>query len=166
MVQRFLLAAGVMLSLAGCATTQPHSSAADLQLRVGELEKQVEAKDTEIKDLKYTIKDMSYELDRTKAQRFGAGASGKSDHAKNDEILRVNVSPEKLQQALKAAGYYNGAIDGKLGNRTKVAVSKFQKDHGLKADGVVGERTWRELKAARATERAAPEHTAENTTEQ
>lgn len=146
MVKKFLMVAGLMIGLAGCATTQTGQSASDLQLRVGELEKEIESKDAEIKDLKYTLKDVSYELDRAKAQRSGGGSVSKMSSAKNDNILRVNVSAEKLQQALKTAGYYDGAIDGKLGNRTKVAVSKFQKDHGLKADGVVGEKTWSELK--------------------
>jgi len=145
MVQRFLLAAGIILALSGCATTNGKSSA-DLQARVSDLEKQVEAKDNEIKDLKYNLKDTSYELDHSKAVRSGSATSGKSTFVKG-EFLRVNVSPEKLQQALKAAGYYNGAIDGKLGNRTKVAVSKFQKDNGLKPDGVVGEKTWNALKS-------------------
>lgn len=145
MVKRFFIAAGLMLGLAGCATTQSGQSPSELQLRVADLEKQVEVKDNEIKDLKYSLKDVNYELDRVKAQK--SGTAGKSDYAKNDEILRVNVNPEKVQKALKAAGYYNGAIDGKLGNRTKVAISKFQKDHGLKADGIIGEKTWSLLKS-------------------
>ncbi len=146
MVQRFLLAAGLLLALSGCATTSNGQSAADLQLKVTDLEKQVEAKDAEIKDLKYSLKDVSYELDRNKATRSG-GSTVKSSYTKNDDILRVNVNPEKVQQALKAAGYYNGVVDGKLGNRTKVAISKFQKDNGLKPDGIIGEKTWSMLKS-------------------
>ncbi len=146
MIQRFLLIAGILVFSAGCATTQQGQSAADLQLKVNELENQVAAKDAEIKDLKYTMKDMAYDLDRTKAQHSGTGKS--ATYAKNDDILRVNVSPEKLQQALKAAGFYKGTVDGKLGNGTKSAIIKFQKANGLKADGIVGEKTWSELKAA------------------
>ncbi|MCB9757865.1 MAG: peptidoglycan-binding protein [Candidatus Omnitrophica bacterium] len=146
MFKSFALLAGVLMFLTGCATTQSGQSAADLQLRVSDLENQVAAKDAEIKDLKYTMKDMAYDLDRNKTQR---SSTSKTDvYTKNDDILRVNVSAEKVQKALKAAGYYKGNVDGKLGTGSKAAISKFQKDHGLKVDGIVGEQTWRELKNA------------------
>ncbi|MDD5422305.1 MAG: peptidoglycan-binding domain-containing protein [Candidatus Omnitrophica bacterium] len=50
-----------------------------------------------------------------------------------------------IQRALKAAGYYTGAIDGKIGPRTKKAIESFQKAQGLKVDGRVGPKTWAEL---------------------
>jgi peptidoglycan hydrolase-like protein with peptidoglycan-binding domain len=51
----------------------------------------------------------------------------------------------QVQQALTRAGHYKGIIDGKSGPRTRSAVIAFQKAQGLKADGVVGPRTWQEL---------------------
>ena len=146
MVQRFLLLSGILVLSVGGATTQSKQSAADLQLRVNDLENQVAAKDAEIKDLKFTMKDMAYDVDRTKSGR--SSTSKATTYGKKGDILRVNVSAEKVQQALKTAGYYNGAVDGKLGNGTKAAIKRFQKDHGLKADGVIGEKTWSELKMA------------------
>lgn len=50
-----------------------------------------------------------------------------------------------IQKALKAAGFYAGTIDGKIGPRTKVAIEAFQKAKGLKVDGKVGPKTWSEL---------------------
>lgn len=50
-----------------------------------------------------------------------------------------------IQRALKAAGFYSGAIDGKIGPKTKKAVEEFQRAKGLKIDGKVGPRTWSEL---------------------
>lgn len=50
-----------------------------------------------------------------------------------------------IQRALKNAGFYAGAIDGKIGPKTKKAIEDFQKAHGLKVDGKVGPRTWAEL---------------------
>lgn len=38
-------------------------------------------------------------------------------------------------------GYYAGAVDGKPGTKTKAAVRAFQAAHGLKADGIYGEKT-------------------------
>jgi peptidoglycan hydrolase-like protein with peptidoglycan-binding domain len=46
-----------------------------------------------------------------------------------------------LQQALAAEGYYFGVIDGVYGSGTTSAVSRFQIDNGLSADGVAGPAT-------------------------
>lgn len=48
----------------------------------------------------------------------------------------------EIQTALKNAGYYSEAIDGKIGPKTKKAIEEFQKASGLKADGKVGLKTW------------------------
>ena len=50
-----------------------------------------------------------------------------------------------IQRALKNAGFYTGAIDGKIGPKTKKAIEEFQKTKGLKVDGKVGPKTWEEL---------------------
>ncbi len=52
-----------------------------------------------------------------------------------------------LQQALRTAGYYNAAIDAKFGDNTLAAVKRFQRDHGLTADGIAGVRTQQKLNA-------------------
>lgn len=57
----------------------------------------------------------------------------------------VKLSPKQIQRALKSAGFYDGPIDGKIGPKTKAAITKFQKANGLKADGIVGKRTSAEL---------------------
>lgn len=46
-----------------------------------------------------------------------------------------------IQLALSVSGYAPGPIDGKFGSNTKTAVMKFQHDHGLKTDGIVGQHT-------------------------
>jgi peptidoglycan hydrolase-like protein with peptidoglycan-binding domain len=53
----------------------------------------------------------------------------------------------EIQTALKNAGYYTGAIDGKLGPKSQKAIESFQKDNGLVADGKVGAKTWAKLQA-------------------
>jgi peptidoglycan hydrolase-like protein with peptidoglycan-binding domain len=48
---------------------------------------------------------------------------------------------KKLQEDLKAIGYDPGEADGIFGKKTEDAVKKFQKDKGLRVDGVVGKNT-------------------------
>lgn len=48
---------------------------------------------------------------------------------------------ERLQQALKDAGYYTGALDGEYDRDVKEAVEKYQTDQKLSVDGVAGPAT-------------------------
>ncbi len=52
---------------------------------------------------------------------------------------------QQIQTALKNAGFYNGALDGKIGPASKRAIEAFQKSNGLKVDGKVGPKTWSTL---------------------
>ena len=49
---------------------------------------------------------------------------------------------QEIQSALKNAGFYTGAIDGKLGPMSKKAIEEFQKVNNLNPDGKVGLKTW------------------------
>jgi len=51
----------------------------------------------------------------------------------------------EIQSALKAAGFYTGTVDGKIGPKTKKAIAEFQKANNLTADGKVGLKTWNAL---------------------
>ncbi len=50
-----------------------------------------------------------------------------------------------VQAILTARGYYTGALDGLFSDALDAAVRKFQLDHDLIVDGVVGPMTWRKL---------------------
>ena len=50
-----------------------------------------------------------------------------------------------VQQALKEKGYYDYTVDGIFGTRTQSAVKSFQRDNGLNADGIAGEKTLKAL---------------------
>ena len=52
-----------------------------------------------------------------------------------------NSDVKKLQQALNILGYYDGKIDGIYGDGTTKAVTQYQKDEGLEADGYAGTST-------------------------
>ncbi len=130
----FLLAIFV---LTGCATTRPKpADPSDPSAQVAELRNELQTKDQQIQDLQVQL--TSYE-ESIKAEPAGAG--GKS------VLIRVQgVSVKDLQAALARTGYDPGSVDGRMGKKTKSAIKAFQKKNGLKADGVVGEKTWALLK--------------------
>ena len=54
-------------------------------------------------------------------------------------LCRTNMGPDinkKIQQALKDAGVYTGAVDGNVGRGTMSAVEKYQKENGLATGGI------------------------------
>jgi peptidoglycan hydrolase-like protein with peptidoglycan-binding domain len=140
--------------LSGCATTQMKSQNEQIESRITDLEKNLQAKDAEIVDLQYQVKDLSSKVDSSKGTDFESSSSFSessrsskaSEGTSKAQIIRVSASAEKIQRALKSAGVYTGPIDGKVGPGTKEAIIEFQKSHGLKADGVLGKKTWEELK--------------------
>lgn len=150
-----LLGGVVFLSFViGCATSREPTTMNYLQIRVAQLERKVEERDQEIDELQYTIKELSEEVARFKPRGSGSSggsagldtSSGKSSGSHDERIIRVSASPQEVQTALKNAGYYDGPIDGKVGSMTQKAIAQFQKDHDLKGDGIVGKKTWAEMK--------------------
>ncbi|MHA7963093.1 spore cortex-lytic enzyme [Paenibacillus sp. CAU 1782] len=76
------------------------------------------------------------------------GYGGGTEAAFTGATLRVGSSGQdvnELQGRLTYLGYYNGAIDGVFGSKTKGAVTWFQWKFGLKSDGVVGAATKKKL---------------------
>ncbi len=47
----------------------------------------------------------------------------------------------QIQKKLKELGYYKGSVDGIYGTSTKKAVTAFQKNCGITADGIAGAKT-------------------------
>lgn len=70
---------------------------------------------------------------------------------------------QQIQTALKAAGLYQGSIDGKIGPASKRAIQEFQSAHSLKVDGKVGPQTWAALEPYLS---GAPETASTSSTEQ
>ncbi|AFQ46394.1 spore cortex-lytic enzyme [Desulfosporosinus meridiei] len=51
----------------------------------------------------------------------------------------------ELQKRLVQLGYVVGTVDGKYGSKTEAAIQRFQKEHGLRVDGLAGTQTIKEL---------------------
>lgn len=52
----------------------------------------------------------------------------------------------ELQELLVAHGFSKVRVDGNFGYVTEAAVKAFQRQHGLRIDGCVGQKTWTALK--------------------
>lgn len=76
----------------------------------------------------------------TRSARSSSGKSG------GKAIAVSGVNPRDVQKALNHAGFNPGKVDGKVGPNTVRAIKQFQSAEGLKADGVVGPRTWERLR--------------------
>ena len=149
---RILLSLFLILTLAGCATTRSVSNVDNLQIKVSQLEKRLDQNGQDVSDLRADVQQLSDQVNEMESNS-GSSSSGASSELKpssalkmDGEIIRVAASASEVQQALKGAGYYTGTIDGKIGGMTKKSIEDFQRDHGLTADGIVGQRTWNELK--------------------
>lgn len=140
--------------LTGCATTKSPTTVNQLQIRVAQLESQLDENDQDVEELKYAVETLVTSVDRLSSSvtsvktssKSAQTTSAKTSGSKAQQILRVPVTPQEVQTALKSAGYYDGAIDGKLGSGSQRAIKAFQKDHDLEGDGIVGKKTWAELK--------------------
>ncbi|MCY7331733.1 MAG: peptidoglycan-binding protein [Pseudanabaena sp. CAN_BIN31] len=74
-------------------------------------------------------------------------AALESDGGKSTVIPISNTSTTKsvevsnLQDLLSKRGFYNGAVDGIMGNQTRTAIVAAQKNYGLATDGIAGSQT-------------------------
>lgn len=72
---------------------------------------------------------------------------------------RVHLSKDEvtaLQNALASAGAYKGKVDGIFGRHTRVALRKYQKEHGLAASGRPDPETVSKLGITVAAEHMSP----------
>ena len=80
-----------------------------------------------------------------------------------EPVIRSGAAGEaviKLQTRLKELGYYSGTVDGQFGPGTRTAVTTFQQQHGITADGIVGAETNELLHSADAKPAITPVPTA------
>ncbi|MFA6379442.1 MAG: peptidoglycan-binding protein [Candidatus Omnitrophota bacterium] len=133
------------ITLTGCQTTQSYKQqVTSLSSQVQTLEMAVDQKDKEIDSLKSQVDQLSQQaVSKNKVTATGSVTTDNKDHL---GIIRVPVKVTDVQSALKAAGFYTGNIDGKVGPNTISAIGAFQNANSLKADSIVGAKTWEILK--------------------
>ena len=176
MKKLFFILMGFVMALSGCiATKRSDVVQADSEMRIAQLERKVYEKDQQIEELQDQVQTLSSDKQRSSksaaprqetmkpAMPVVFNQSSQEQLQEQQKLLiRVDVSPQDVQTALKNAGYYDGNIDGKIGPRSQKAIMDFQADHNLKSDGIIGKQTWMELQsylsptASMAGESSAP----------
>jgi len=140
---------GLTFLFFGCASTQQPSNLNQIQIKLAQMERKVDENSKKIDEMDYTVQELSSQVEGLETYsnvepvvendyQRGSRQMAESKAADDKGIIRVSASVQDLQKALKAAGYYEGAVDGKIGAGTKKAIKDFQKDHDLTADGIVG----------------------------
>lgn len=120
-----MVALPMLLFVTGCATSNK-GEIDSLESRISTLERKVGPADT---------------------QEAGSNElAGATSLTTSEVAAPESPSKEDIQAALKNAGYYEGAVDGKFGPKTKKAIEDFQAANELKADGKVGPNTWTKLR--------------------
>lgn len=136
-----------LIALSGCASRKTGKKVDTMQAQMNAMTDELVRLDQSIQD---TRAGLQAQESKPSAPESGAMPSPGEDVSVGGmyrtpsgfEIPSVNI-----QKALKKAGYYNGAVDGKVGPGTRDAIAAFQKDNGLSADGVCGRQTWAKLKS-------------------
>ena len=99
---------------------------------------------------KYALKDDGIAGDETRKELYKAAdisassSSSSSSSSADSSALRHGSRSEsvrQMQEDLKKLGYYSGTVSGHYGTLTEAAVTNFQKDNGLSADGIAGSKT-------------------------
>ena len=97
-----------------------------------------------------TFKALLAKVDAMKSKQAGnnnsSGLTRMLSYGAEGEDVR------RIQQMLMDKGYYlgNGGADGLFYSDTQAAVRKYQQDHGLEVDGIVGPETFASLNAVEA----------------
>ncbi len=80
------------------------------------------------------------ESDGSKTATIPISTSSTSTTSKSTEVAN-------LQELLRKRGFYNGAVDGIMGNQTRSAIIAAQKNYGLTTDGIAGSKTMAALES-------------------
>lgn len=150
------------LSVSGCAGARLNKDKTAVQKplkpaeQIAMLESESKAKDQEIRRLQTEIAAIKNQTQTAPPMRQMSYQDNYAYQPATNVVSApkvpagrvAGVTTTEIQRALKNAGYDPGPADGRLGKRTKQAILDFQRAKGLKADGVVGQKTWAALKNA------------------
>lgn len=150
-----MLISGSLL-LSGCVTTRSQQKSGlldqmnQLSLKIHSLEQENQSLRQRNLENEQTIAQLEDQVDNLEAKLEPQTKSLSMQQTPNTTSTAspsydVKLTKKNIQKALKLAGYDIGEIDGKIGPRTRQAISAFQQTNGLTPDGKVGKQTWARL---------------------
>lgn len=124
------LVMALVFAVSGCETVPKKfkDEVTGIKTRVDTLETRVE-----------TVESRQAESDRMVMEKSDFGAKTNIETRSGGGKSKEHI--KEIQACLKAAGFYEGKIDGVKGKKTNKAIREFQQANGLKVDGVVGKNT-------------------------
>jgi peptidoglycan hydrolase-like protein with peptidoglycan-binding domain len=147
--KNLLLAVVAVLAVflvSGCSTVPKKfkEEVGGIKSKVDTLETRVESVETKQAESERMVSQQGQTIEEMKAaERPSAVSTNVTTRTGAKGKTREHV--KEIQSCLKNAGFYKGNIDGMKGRGTKKAIKEFQKANGLRADGVVGAKTWEAL---------------------
>ena len=132
-----LLLSGLLIAATGCVSKQQH------QREVGNLKGQVSQMDAALQAQEEKNRALQTELEGLRGRKGGGAGEFAGGLYRTPSGFELPAAD--IQKALKGAGYYSGSVDGKVGPDSREAIRNFQRDNGLKPDGVCGRQTWAKL---------------------
>ena len=140
-----------VIALSGCASRKTGKKVDTIQAQVNAMTDELVRLDQSLQDTRAAIQTSESRGVSSLSDSSYVSAASSDESAFVGGMYRTpsgfEIPSVNIQKALKKAGYYNGAIDGKVGPGTRDAIASFQKDNGLTADGVCGRQTWSKLKS-------------------
>ena len=137
-----MVVGAAVLASSGCASTKSAQDLRRLQSQVGLLDERVGQLERSSVGWQ-----QSSSIPAAPAVTFESSPSASKTSAAATGAVSSKPTTRQVQQALKNAGFYQGAVDDKMGPVTRDAIREFQRVHGLKDDGIVGAQTWTKLSA-------------------
>ena len=136
-----VVAITAMFFISGCETVPKKfkEEVAGIKSRVDSLETKVEGVEAKQQETERTAGEQAQALEEMKTAKAGRETTNISVRPRE---FKSRGHVKEIQTRLKNAGFYTGKINGVKNKRTRKAIREFQKANGLKADGVVGPKTW------------------------
>lgn len=133
-----LIALFIVFAVSGCETVPKKfkQEVSGIKTRVDTLESRVDTVEAKQSEVERAASEQSQAIEDLRSTGAKSNISTKARSGKVSERVK------DIQICLKNAGFYNGSIDGIKGKKTRKGIRDFQSANGLKADGIVGPRTW------------------------
>ena len=139
-----VVAVSVVLLASGCSTVPKKfkEEVSGIKTKVDTLESRVESVESKQAEAERAVSQQSQTIEEMRAAKE---STVRTNITTRTGSVKTRGRMKEVQMCLKGAGFYDGKIDGVKGKGTKRAIKEFQKANGLRADGVVGQKTWEAL---------------------